>query len=71
MNGTNYEVSHCGVFTSPHPHPYWAQIFTLESCFQILLACVSPVIPPQPQNTTIDIIVLYSLILNFLEEKSR
>jgi len=27
---------------SPHSHPPWAQIFAAGSCFQISLACVSP-----------------------------
>ena len=27
MNGTNYEVPHCGAFSTPHFHPSWAQIF--------------------------------------------
>ena len=29
MNGTNYEVPHCGAFSTPHSHPSWAQIFAL------------------------------------------
>ena len=39
MNGTNYEVPHCGAFSTPHSHPSRAQIFVPESCFQIPLAC--------------------------------
>ena len=35
MSDTNYEVPHCGAFTTPHSHPSWAQIFTSWSCFQI------------------------------------
>ena len=23
MNGTNYEVPHCGAFSPPHSHPSW------------------------------------------------
>ena len=34
MNGTNYEVPHCGAFSTPHSHPSWAQIFASGSCFQ-------------------------------------
>ena len=34
MNGTNYEVPHCGAFSTPHSHPSWAQIFPSGSCFQ-------------------------------------
>ena len=37
-NGTNYEVPHCGAFSTPYSHPSWAQIFTSGSCFQIPLA---------------------------------
>ena len=40
MNGTNYEVPHCGAFFSPHSHPSWVQIFASESCFQIPLAWI-------------------------------
>ena len=39
MNGTNYEVPHCGAFSTPHSHPSWAQIFASGSCFQILNIC--------------------------------
>ena len=42
MNGTNYEVPHCGAFSTPHSHPSWAQIFTSGSCFQISLAWIPP-----------------------------
>ena len=34
MNGTSYEVPHCGAFSTPHSHPSWAQIFASGSCFQ-------------------------------------
>ena len=44
MNGTNYEVSHRGAFSTPHSHPSWAQIFASGSCFQVPLACVPPAI---------------------------
>ena len=27
MNGTNYEVPHCGAFFTPHSHTSWAKIF--------------------------------------------
>ena len=40
MNGTNYEVPHYGAFSTPHSHPYWAQIFASGSCFQIPLAWI-------------------------------
>ena len=40
MNGTNYEVPHCGAFSTPHFHPSWAQIFASGSCFQIPLAWI-------------------------------
>ena len=26
VNGTNYEVPHCGAFFTPHSHPSWIQI---------------------------------------------
>ena len=42
MNGTNYEVPHCGAFSIPHSHPSWAQIFASGSCFQIPLAWIPP-----------------------------
>ena len=48
MNGTNYEVHHCGAFSTPHSHPSWAQIFASGSCFQIPLACI----PHLMQETT-------------------
>jgi hypothetical protein len=34
-NGINYLVPHCGVFSTRHSHPYWAQIFAPGSCLQI------------------------------------
>ena len=37
MNGTNYEVPHCGAFSTPHSHRSWAQILASGSCFQIPL----------------------------------
>ena len=40
MNGTNYEVPHCGAFSTLHSHPSWAQIFASGSCFEIPLACI-------------------------------
>ena len=33
MNGTNYEVPHCGAFSATHSHTSWAQIFALGSWF--------------------------------------
>jgi hypothetical protein len=39
VNGTNYEVPHCGAFSTPHSHPSWEQIFASGFCFQIPLAC--------------------------------
>ena len=43
VNGTNYEIPHCGAFSTPNFYPYWAQIFTSRSYFRIPLACVPPV----------------------------
>ena len=40
MNGTNYEVPHCGAFSTPHSHPSCAQILASGSCFQIPLAWI-------------------------------
>ena len=40
MNSTNYDVPHCGAFSTPHSHPSWAQIFSPGSCFQIPLAFI-------------------------------
>ena len=37
---TNYEVPHCGAFSTTHSHSSWAQIFSSGSCFQIPLACI-------------------------------
>ena len=34
MNGTNYEVPHCGAVSTPRSHPYWAQIFASGFCFR-------------------------------------
>ena len=50
MNGKNYEVPHCGAFSTPHSHPSWAQIFASGSCFQIPLACI----PPLMEETMLD-----------------
>ena len=30
MNGTNYEVPHCGAFSTPHSHPSCAQILAFR-----------------------------------------
>ena len=38
------EVPHCGTFSNPNSHPSWAQIFASGFCFQILLACIPPLI---------------------------
>ena len=71
MNGTNYEIPHCGAFSPPHSHPSCAQIFASGSCFQIPRSLhysfnvrdhVS-----QTYSTTGNTIVLYILILKFLE----
>ena len=42
LNGTNYEVPHCGAFSTPHSHHSLAQIFASGFRFQITLACVPP-----------------------------
>ena len=63
MNSTNYEVSHCGAFSTPHSHPSWAQIFASGACFQTNLAFIPPLMhhASQPYSTTGNIIVLYIL----------
>ena len=69
VNGTNYEVPHCGAFSTPH-YPSWAQIFGSASCFQISLACRPLNVRDhvsQPYSTTGNIIVLYVLIFKFSE----
>ena len=30
MNGIDYEVPHCGEFSTPYYHPSWAQIFRIR-----------------------------------------
>ena len=40
----NYEVPHCGAFSTPHSHPPWAQIFVSGSGYQIPLACAPPLL---------------------------
>ena len=32
--GINYEVPHCGAFSTPHSHRSWAKIFASGSCIQ-------------------------------------
>ena len=44
MNGTNYEVPHCGAFSTPNSHPSWAEIFASGSCFQMPLASIPPLL---------------------------
>ena len=42
MNGTNYEVPHCGAFSTPHFHPSFSQIFASGFCFLIPFAYIPP-----------------------------
>ena len=44
MNGTNYEVPHCGDISNPHRHPAWAQIFASGSYFEIPLTWIPPLL---------------------------
>ena len=69
MNGTHYEVPRCGTFFIPHSHPCWAQTFASGSSFQLPLACIPPLNDhvSQPYSKPGNIIVLYILIFNFLE----
>ena len=59
-------------FSTPHSHPYWAQILVSGSCFQIPLACIPPLM--RPCFTTIIIITtkinMYSS-LQYLDEDMR
>ena len=41
QSSRNYEFPH-GAFSTPRSHPFWAQIFSSRSCFQIPLACIPP-----------------------------
>ena len=43
MNSINYEVPHCGAFSTLHSHPSWAQIFTQNIVFKYSLN-ISPYI---------------------------
>ena len=69
VNGTNYEVSHRGAFSTSHSHPSWAQIFASGSCFRNTFSLHSPLNvrdhASQPSSTTDNIIVLYILIFKF------
>ena len=40
MNGTNYQVPHCGAFSAANLHPSWAQIFASGSCFELCKASI-------------------------------
>ena len=59
--GSNYEVPHCGAFSTPHSHPSWAQILASGSFFQIPLAWI----PPSMLETII--IILYLIVIRLLE----
>ena len=39
---TNYEVPHYETSSTPHPHLFWAQIFTSGSFLQISLTSIPP-----------------------------
>ena len=70
MNGTNYEIPHCGAFSTPHSHTSRAQIFVSGSCFQIPLAWIPPLMKETIFHyhiATGNINVLYILIFKFLE----
>ena len=45
MNGTNYEVPHCGAFSAPHPLPSWAQIFIIIIIISLLKQSVQTKFP--------------------------
>ena len=67
MNGTNYEVPHCGGFSTSHSHPSWAQIFAPEPK---LLNLFNAVIPTAQTNKGIrSALMLIGLILIIVEIK--
>ena len=67
VNGTNYEVPHCGAFSTPHSHPniylriQFSNTLSLHSSLNVRDHA------SQPYSTTDNIIVLYILIFIFLE----
>jgi len=73
MNGTNYEVHHCGAFSTPHSHPSWAQIIRLRILFSntLILHCYFNIRDQvsQAYSITANITVLYILTFKFLEVK--
>ena len=78
MNGTNYEVPHCGAFSTRYSHPSWIQIFAsllgpnirLRILFLNTLNLHSSLNVrdhvSQPYSTTGNIIVLNIVIFKFL-----
>ena len=40
MNGTNYEVLHCGAFSTPHSHLSWVQIFALGPIIILMIMII-------------------------------
>ena len=51
-HGTNYEVPHCGAFSTPHSLSSFSQIFASGSCFQIPLAwIISDRLPEKVDNS--------------------
>ena len=72
MNGTNYGVPHCEAYSLSNSHPSWAPKICLGMLFLDTLSLSSSlnVKQSQPCSLTGNIIVLYILIIKFLE-KSR
>ena len=68
LNQPNYEVPYCE--TTPHSHPFWAQIFA-SGPFSNTLSLYSSFNVrdhvSQPYSRTGNFIVLYILIFKFLE----
>ena len=75
MNGTNYQVPHCGAFSTPHSHPSWAQIFASGSCFQIPLAFIISLMQGTMFHNHIAqlaiLLLLYILIFRFLKSRRQ
>ena len=75
MIRTNYEVPHCGAFSTRHSHPSWVQIFTSGSCFQIPLAWISPLMLETilyNYTSLLTILLFYIfLIFKFLESRRQ
>ena len=67
---SNYEVPHCGAFSTPHCYTSCAQIFASGTCFQIPLVCIRTLMWESMLHNHIAlqaISLFYMLIFKFLE----